>query len=133
MENKKLICYEQIHGKINWKYTSLKDDFEEINVTELNREVGYCYGSNQYIMRFIETLKHKVIRFLPELKNVEIILGIFDKNNVIHRLLIGVYNLINNMLKSEIHMKNIYKTIFTIIKYKGKIVFIGDLSFDGID
>lgn len=132
--NKQLICYESIHCKIHWKYTTLlKDDFEDIKVSDIKRELGYCYNSNQYIMRFIETMKHRVIRFLPELKNVKIMLGVFDKNNLLHRLMIGAYYVICNILKREVQIKNIYKSIFTIIEYKGEVVFMGNLSFDGID
>lgn len=132
--NKQLICYEEIRFKIHWKYTSLlKDDFEDIKVSDIQREIGYCYGSNQYIMGFIEMIKHRVIRLLPNLNEVKIILGVFDKNNILHRLMIGAYHLICNMLKKELHIKNFYKSIITIIKYKGELVFMGNISFDGIE
>lgn len=134
MKDNKLIYYEQSSCKVHWKYKSiLKNDFEDIKVTDIDREIGYCYGSTQYIMAFIEMMKHRVIRFLPELKNVKFILGVFDKNNILHRLMIGAYYLICNMLKREIQIKNFYKSICTIIEYKGEIVFMGNLSFDGID
>jgi hypothetical protein len=133
-DNKQLIWYEEVHCKIHWNYTSLlKDDFEIIKVSELKSEIRYCYGSNQYIMSFIEVMKNRVIRLLPNLSDVEIIIGVFDRNNILHRLIIGAYYLINNMLKREIHKKNFYKTIITIIKYKGEIVFMGEISFDGIE
>lgn len=133
MEDNNLIHYEHIHSKIKWKYSTKLNDFEDIKISDLNREIGYCYGSNQYIMRFIEVLKDKVIRNLPELNEVKIILGIFDKNNILHRLMVEIYYLINDILKRANIKKNFYKTIFTIIKYKGEVVFIGDISFDGIE
>ena len=69
MPEQKLICYESIHYKLNWKYTSfLKNDYTNINVIELKRELNYCNDSTQYIMRFIEMLKHRVIRLLPDLE-----------------------------------------------------------------
>lgn len=133
MSNKKLIYYEQNFCKLHWKYTSaLCDDCELIKITDLKREIKCCYGSTQYIMSFIEVLKERIIRFLPELNKVKIILGVFDKDNMFHRLIIGAYYLINNMLKKEISKKKFYKTIITIITYKGEIVFMGDISFDGI-
>lgn len=133
MTEKQLIHYEAIRCKVHWKYVMLKNDFEDIKITELEREVGHCYGSKQYIMRFIEMLKHRIIRLLPDLSEVKIMLGVFDKNNMFHRLMVGAYYLISNILKREIGRKNFYKTIITIIKYKGEVVFIGDISFDGID
>jgi len=130
MQNKQLIHYEQLH----WKYTtSLKDDFEDIKVIDLQREIGYCYGSNQYIMGFIEMMKDRIIRLLPNLREVEIILGVYDRNNILHRLMVGTYYLICKILKRQINEKNFYKTIITIIKYKGEIVFMGNINFDGID
>jgi hypothetical protein len=71
-------------------------------------------------MAFIETLKERVIRYLPELNEVKIILGVFDKNNMFHRLVIGAYYLISKMLNRE-NKKNFYKTI------------IGDICFNNID
>ena len=133
MTTKKLIHYESIHSKISWKYTYLlENNFTDLNVKDVEIELNHCYGTNQYIMRFIEMLKHKIIRFLPELNHVKIILGVFDKNNVLHRVMIGVYNFLCNMLKRDT-TKNHYKTIITIIEYKDNIVFMGTLSFDGID
>jgi hypothetical protein len=133
MSGKKLICYEEIHYKLNWKYKSLlKDDFEIINVIDIEREIKYCFDSTQYIMSFIEILKHRVIRLLPDLNKVKITIGVFDKDNVLHRLMVGAYYIISNILRREIKRKSFYKTIFTIIEYEGNIVFMGDISFDGI-
>ena len=130
-----LICYEHIHSKIRWKYTSsiINERIDDIKISDLQRETGYCYGSTRYIMGFIEMLKHKVIRLLPDLSDVKIILGVYDKNNILHSLLIGAYCIICNMLKKEVNKNYIYKTVITIIKYKGDVVFIGGLSFHGIE
>ncbi len=133
MSEKMLICYQEIHYVLSWKYKSfLKDDFEIIKVSDIKREIKYCYGSTQYIMRFIEILKDRVIRFLPNLNKVKIMVGLFDKNNILHRLMVGAYYVICNILKSNIKIKSFYKTIFTVIQYEGFVVFMGDISFDNI-
>jgi hypothetical protein len=133
MSGKKLICYQQIHYILNWKYkTYLKDDFEIIKVSDIEREIKYCYDSTQYIMSFIEMLKDRVIRKLCNLNEVKIMIGVFDKNKILHRLMIGAYYVICNILKNNVKNKNFYKSIFTIIMYEGNVVFMGDLSFDGI-
>jgi hypothetical protein len=59
-------------------------------------------------------------------------IGIINENNILHRLMIGAYYVICNILKRDIKNKSFYKTIFTIIEYEGNIVFMGNLSFDGI-
>jgi hypothetical protein len=133
MSEKKIICYQQIHYVLNWKYkTYLKDDFEIIKVSDIESEINYCYGSTQYIMRFIEMLKDRVIRKLCNLNEVKIMIGVFDKNNILHRLMIGAYYVICNIIKNNVKNKNFYKSIFTIIMYEGNVVFMCDLSFDGI-
>jgi len=133
MTEKEVICYQKIHCKLNWKYKSfLKDDFEIISVSDIENEINYCYGSTQYIMRFIEMLKDRVIRFLPDLNEVKIMIGIFDKDNILHRLLVGAYYVICNILRQDVKKTNFYKTIFTVIEYKGDVVFMGNISFDGI-
>lgn len=130
---KKLICYEELHYKLQWKYKSLlKDDFVIINTTDIEREINYCNDSTQYIMRFIEMLKHRVIRLLPNLNKVKINIGIFDKDNILHRLIVGAYYVVCNILRKETIKKSFYKTIFTIIEYEDNIVFMGAISFDGI-
>jgi len=133
MTSNKIICYEDIHCKLNWKYKSLlKDDFEIINVIDVEREINYCSDSTQYIMSFISMLKHRVIRLLPDLNKVKISIGVFDKNNILHRLMVGAYYVICDILRKEVKRKSFYKSVFTVIEYDGGIVFMGELSFDGI-
>jgi hypothetical protein len=83
-------------------------------------------------MRFIEILKDRVIRILPNLNEVKIMIGVFDKNNILHRLIVGAYYVICNILKRDVKRKNFYKSIITIIEYEGNVVFMGDINFDGI-
>jgi len=133
MTEHNIICCENIYYKVNWKYKSLlKDEYEITNITDIVKEINFCYNSTQYIMVFIEMLKDKVIRLLPNLNKVQIIIGIFDKNNILHRLIVESYNIICNILQNEFKEKNFYKSIFAIIKYNSNIVFMGEINFDGI-
>ena len=133
MAGKKLICYEKTHAKLHWTYKSFfKNDYEIIDVADIEREIEYCSDSTHYIMAFIEMLKHKVIRRLPDLSKVQMRIGVFDKDNVLHRLMVGAYYVICNMLKKDAKKISLYKTIFTTINYEGELVFMGALSFDGI-
>ena len=128
------ICYECINYKLNWKYKSfLKDDYTIISVTDIEREINCCYDSTQYIMTFIDMLKHRVIRLLPDLHKVKITIYVFDKDNVLHRLMVGAYYVICKILRMDAKRKNFYKTIFTSIEYEGNVVFMGGISFDGIE
>ena len=127
------ICYETVRCKLKWKYKSfLNNDFEIINVIDVEREMNYCSNSTQYIKAFINMLKHKVIRLLPDLNKVKISIAIFDKKNVLHRLMVGAYWIICDILKRPVKRNSIYKSIFTIVEYEGAVIFMGELNFDGI-
>jgi hypothetical protein len=109
------ICYETVRCKLKWKYKSfLNNDFEIIDVIDVEREMNYCFDSTQYIMAFINMLKHKVIRLLPDLNKVQISIGIFDKNNVLHRLMVGAYCIICNILHLWTFKLPIYLSYFCL-------------------
>jgi hypothetical protein len=133
MSSKQLIHYESLHCKVNFKYTSyLKDDFEINGIEDIERNLSFCYGGEQYIKSFIDSLKDKVIKYLPQLNKVNFILAIFDKNNVMHRFIIATSEILRKMLGIERKI-NYYKSIFVIIEYDNKIVFTGNLNFEGIN
>jgi hypothetical protein len=133
MKKTNLICYEEIYSTLHWKYKSyLKDDFEIIKVSDIKKKIKYCTNSRQFIMSFVDMLKHHVIRLLPNINKVKLMIGVFDKNNILHRIIVDTYNIICNILKYENKNINYYKTIFIIIKYEDKIVFMGNLEFTNI-
>jgi hypothetical protein len=132
MSSKQLIYYEKIHCQVNFKYkTVLKDDIDIIDLKDIEREREYCYGEEQYIKRFIEVLKERVIKKLPELNKVKIMLGLLDKNNMWHRLIVNTVQMLYQILKID-RKTNFYKSIIVLIEYNDQIVFTGDLNFDGI-
>jgi len=108
-----------------------QDDFEIFDLTEIEREKYYCYGTDQYIKNFIGVMKERVIRYLPCLKKVDIRLGILDKNNMWHRFIIATVEMLNHILKIERKM-NYYKSMFVVIHYENNIVFTGNLNFEGL-
>lgn len=131
--NKQLIYYETLSCKVNIKYvTTLNDEFD-IKVENIQIEIGKCYGSDGYIKGFIDTIKEKVIRKFPELNKVEFILGVFDKNNIFHQIMIKTIDVMIYLLRLERKKINLYKTIVIQIKYYGNEVFIGSLNFEGIE
>ena len=133
MQDKEIIYYETLHSKVHWKYkTWLEDDFEIIKLEDVWREECLCYGVDQYINSFIEVMKERVIRYLPELEKVHVILATLDRNNLLHRLIISVSEMMIKILNLKPRKIDYYKSVFVIIKYDGKNMFMGDLSFDGL-
>jgi hypothetical protein len=132
MTSTELIHYENLHCKVKFRFKSwLQDDFEIDDLTEIKREQQYCYGTDQYIRNFIGVMKDKVIRYLPCLHNVEIKLGILDKDNMWHRFIITTVEMLYRMLGVKRKL-NYYKSIFVIIRYENNVVFTGNLNFEGL-
>jgi hypothetical protein len=132
-QDKEIIYYEHLHCKVHWKYTtSFQYDFEIVRLEDILREENYCYGVDQYIKRFIDVLKERVIKYLPELKKVDVIFDTMDKNNLLHRVVISVTETIIKMLNLKARKIDYYKSIIIIIKYEGKNVFMGHINFDGL-
>jgi hypothetical protein len=104
------------------------DDINVDNISDIEREVCECIGTDQYIHGFIRVMKDRVIRQLPNLYGMRILLAVFDKNNLWHRIMITTVQTLYSML--SINRKiNLYKTIFVLIKYDDKVIFTGNLSF----
>ena len=49
-----------------------------------------------------------------------------------HKIIIVVSNMMKNLLQIKEKI-NMYKSIFVLIEYEGKIVFTGILNFTGLD
>lgn len=132
-EDKEIIYYETLSSKVHWRYKSLlEDDFEIIKLEDVWREESYCYGVEQYIKKFVEVMKERVIRYLPELEKVHVILMTLDRNNLLHRLIISVTDMMIKILNLKARKIDHYKSVFVVIKYEGKNVFLGNLSFQGL-
>ena len=127
--NKDLITYQHAGCKVIWEYKSvLHNDVDIIKITDAYKEIGQCFGEKQYIQSFIEAIKTRVIKNLPDLSKVRIALGIFDKNNILHKLLIKTYSMLADILKITQKL-DLYNTIFAIVLYDDKVVFTGSLEF----
>ena len=132
MTSTELIHYENLHCKVNFRYkTWLQDDFEIDDLTEIEREQHYCFGTDQYIRNFIGVMKDRVIRYLPCLHKVDIKLGILDKDNMWHRFIIATIEMLSKILGTKRKL-NYYKSIFVIIRYENNVVFTGNLDFEGL-
>jgi len=128
------LIYSETSGcRVCWKYKSyIETDIDTIKLQDVWTETTYCYGIESYIQGFVEHIKEKVIRYLPNLQEIQITYGVFDKNNWLHRFTISTIKLLAKILNQKIKKENYYKSIFIEIKYQGKQAFFGALSFDGL-
>jgi hypothetical protein len=105
---------------------------DDIKLDNLEEEIIYCKNDVDYIKRFIEHIKEKVIKKCKNLKSVKIMLATFDKNNLMHKIIIVITNMMHTLLKIK-EKVNIYQSIFVVIEYEGRVVFTGGLNFTGLD
>jgi hypothetical protein len=105
---------------------------EDIKLDNLEKELFYCKNEIDYIRCFIDNIKERVIKKCKNLSSVKIILATFDKNNILHKLMVVISNIMRNLLKIKENI-NLYKSIIVFIEYEGKNVFIGGLNFTGLD
>ena len=119
----------------NFRYNMsfLKNVFNEddIKLYNIEKEIIYCKNEVDYIKGFIDHIKERVIKKCKNLNSVKIILATFDKNNLIHKFLIVITNMMKNLLQIKEKM-DIYKSIIVVIEYEGQTAFIGQLNFTGL-
>jgi hypothetical protein len=119
---------------VRYKTSFFKNDINEddIILDSFEKEIIYCKNDVDYIKSFIEHIKERVIKKCKNLNSVKIMLATFDKNNLMHKMIIVIINMMKNLLQIKEKI-NIYKSIFVVIEYEGQIVFTGGLNFTGLD
>jgi hypothetical protein len=119
---------------VRYNLSFFKNEINEdnIKIDNLEKETIYCKNDVDYINRFIEHIKERVIKKCKNLNSVKIMLATFDKNDLIHKIIIVISKMMKNLLKMKDNV-NIYKSIFVIIEYEGQTVFMGNLNFTGLD
>ena len=106
-----------------------ENDYIVDNVEILPHSGQYHFKSTEkYINVIINYIKDNIIKYCDDLRTVKIHMNIFDKNNIFHRLILNVSNIINDLLKIERNI-NFKRTIFIFIHDKNKILFCANLEF----
>lgn len=127
-------CVKKVSCNVRYNMSFFTNDINENNIQleNLEKEIIYCKNDIDYIKRFIEHIKEKVIKKCKNLSSVKIMLATFDKNNLMHKIIFVVTNMMKKLLQIKEKI-NIYKLICVVIEYEGAIVFTGCLNFDGLD
>jgi|LauGreDrversion4_2_1035121.scaffolds.fasta_scaffold06638_3 hypothetical protein len=112
-------------------YTKGFFDHEIQKIEDIQQTIRKFKNTDDYIRHFIDTIKSKVIKTLPNLNLVQIQLQLFDKTNIIHRLFENATKMLFYILsiKHDVYFK---KTIFVTVTYEGKLVFAGGIDFNGM-
>ena len=119
----------------NFRYNMsvFKNVFNEhdIKLDNLEKEIIYCRNEVDYIKGFIDHIKERVIKKCKNLSSVKIMLATFDKNNMMHKIMIFISDMMTKLLQIKKKV-NIYESIIVIIEYEGQTAFIGELNFTGL-
>ena len=105
-----------------------KYDYQVSDVNIIKYQICKFSNTNKYINTEINYIKDNIIKNCKNLKLVKIYINIYDKNNIIHRFILSVSNIISDLLKIKENI-NVYKSIFIFIMYENKILFCGNLDF----
>lgn len=107
-------------------------DYDVVKLVDVRKEVRYVSSDDNYIKLFIDDLKNMVIRKLPCLNLVSIQLSVLDNNKILHRFIITISNMVNDLLKLKQKI-DLNKTIIVCVEYDNQIVFLGGLNFTGLN
>lgn len=129
--DQELIRFRRIKYKIKYYKNVYENIYSIDNISSIEHIDDYCYGSDQYIKKYIEFLKDNIIRSLPKLNKMKMYLSVIDKDNILHRLLVDSFNMVCKILKMNCN-NNLYKTIVVVIYYENQNIFMGGINFDGI-
>lgn len=109
-----------------------ENDYIVDNVEILAHSGQYHFKSTEkYINVIINYIKDNIIKYCDDLRKVKIYINIFDKNNIFHRLILNVSNIICDLLKIERQI-DFKRTIFIFIHDKDKILFCANLDFSRV-
>jgi hypothetical protein len=103
----------------------------DIKLDNIEKEIIYCKNEVDYIKGFIDHIKERVIKKCKNLSSVKIMLATFDKNNIMHRFMIAISDMVTKLLQMK-EKPNIYESIIVIIEYEAQTAFIGELNFTGL-
>ena len=92
----------------------------------IRQEKIYIKNDIDYINKYIEILKDRVIRKLPNVNLVKVELEIYDENNVLHKFIYTIQDLL------EIKKISTNKLIVVCIKYNNEIVFFSLVDFTNL-
>lgn len=123
----------QLSGNFRYNMSFFKNVLNEhdIKLDNIEKEIIYCKNEVDYIKGFIDHIKERVIKKCKNLSSVKIMLATFDKNNIMHRFMIAISDMVTKLLQMK-EKPNIYESIIVIIEYEAQTAFIGELNFTGL-
>lgn len=98
------------------------DGYELKHVTNLSKKRIH-FKTDEIYIRFVIHYIKKILMKLPDLRKVKIYIKTFDKNNIIHQLIVSVCDFIGSIYQIKINKD----AIFIYVQYENEIKFIGTI------
>ena len=123
----------QLSGNFRYNMSFFKNVLNEhdIKLDNIEKEIIYCKNEVDYIKGFIDHIKERVIKKCKNLSSVKIMLATFDKNNIMHRFMIAISDMVTKLLQMK-EKPNIYESIIVINEYEAQTACIGELNCTGL-
>lgn len=118
--------------KCKFNYYKGLSEYHILGLSDIKREIRYFKNTDSYIKSIIDYIKHNVIKHFKNLNSIQVSLHIFDKNNIIHTMMIKIANMLKKLSKYDDY-KSFYKTVIVCVEYENNIVFLGGIDFTGLD
>lgn len=109
------------------KYTHPDYNISDVKIT--NNKVIKFKSTEIYINYMINFIKDKIIKYCKDLRYVKIYINVFNKDNIIHRFFLTVYNIINDLQKKK-QIINFKKNIIIVVIENKKLKFFGNIDFN---
>ena len=104
-----------------------ESDYKVTDVKIIKDQIYKYKDIHQYLHSIINNIKDNIIKHCKNLESVKIDMNIYDQENIIHRFILAVSNIIAELLRLKEFVIN--KSIIISIKYENKIVFCGSYDF----
>jgi hypothetical protein len=101
------------------------------SISDVYMEHKFFKNSNHYILSFIDYMKENILKKCQNLNNVTIELLTYDKDNILHQLIVTVSLFIKDFLKLK-HQSNFKKSVFVVVCDDNIILFTGVIDFSGV-
>lgn len=91
----------------------------------------YFRTADEYFKHIIAKIKEDILRNVPDLRYVNIQLHAFNSNNIMHKVILTVADIVHNLLHIREHI-NLSRLACIIITYNDIPIFIEGASLQGL-
>jgi hypothetical protein len=104
-----------------------EENYKINKISNFHKQIIECKTMNQYLNIIINFIKDEVIRKFPDINKLKIQISSINNDNIYHQIIMRVSKFICEKLK--IKEFNYNKSVFIIIWYEKKLIFMTNINF----